>query len=152
MLKKNTPRYKEIIRCVKEQIKEEENVSFIKQIDKSGTAPRELGLTKKQALKAQRRNLIRQERRQRYDQILANTYESGLKFEYTSKEHYGSMMRLNDKVNSTWLRKNGVSAGAVMLLINSSSSDIGKEGRSVQTLSPLGNILDVRASWLDVIR
>ena len=162
-MKRSARSRKELLRQAKEQMAEEGNATavdaergkyhtiFTRDRDKFGDAPRDEGLTKKQAVSKMRRELIRKERQKKYQQVLAGTYESGLKFEHTSEEQYGNMLQLNDSVPEYWLTLNNVPAQSVMLLINSSSYDVGNEGRMVQVLAPNGNILDVRAGWLNAV-
>jgi len=162
-MKRSARSRKELLRRAKEQMAEEGNASvvdadrdkyhtiFTRDRAKTGESVRDEGLTKKQAVSLMRRKLLRQERQARYMQIIQGTYESGLKFEHTSEEQYGNMLQLNDNVPEYWLAMNNVPAGSVMLLVNSSSYDVGHEGRMVQVLASNGNILDVRAGWLDAV-
>ena len=162
-MKRSAAVKKELLRRAKVQMAEEGNATvidsdlgkyhtiFTRNRNKTGDSLRDEGLTKKQAVSKARRELIRQERQKKYQQILAGTYESGLKFEHTSEEQYGNMLQLNDSVPEYWLTLNNVPAQSVMLLINSSSYDVGHEGRMVQVLAPNGSILDVRAGWLNAV-
>ena len=110
---------------------------------------RDEGLTKKQAVNKKRRELIRNERSLRYQQIIAGTWQSNLKFEHTSEEQYGNMLQFNDKVPNYFLLSNDVPANSIVLLVNSSSFDVGNEGRMISVLAPNGTILDIRASWVN---
>lgn len=163
MSKRSAASRKRLLRQAKEQMAEEGNATtvdadrgkyhtiFTRDRDKVGDSVRDEGLTKKQAVSKMRHKLLRQERQARYMQIIQGTYESGLKFEHTSEEQYGNMLQLNENVPEYWLKMNNVPARAVMLLVNSSSYDVGNEGRMVQVLASNGNILDVRAGWLDAV-
>lgn len=163
MAKMSARKRKEVLQEVKEQMvetgdatvvdleKQEFRTIFSKTRNVVGVAPRESGPTKKQAVTKKKRELIRQERARRYQQIVSGTYESGLKFEHTSEEQYGALLRLSDDTPPFWLSKQGLEPNSCVLLINSSSHDVGNEGRFVQVLTPGGHMVDVRASWLEPV-
>lgn len=158
MAKRSARKHKEMLCQVKEEMEltgdavfanEKWHTIFTRERNITDKTPRKCGLTKRQAVSQKRRELIRKERSQRYQQIIDGTYESGLKFEHTSKEQYGSMLKFNDKVPDFFLQKNGLSADSIMLLVNSSSLDHNNEGRIINVLGSTGAIFSVRAGWVE---
>ena len=161
MSKRSARKYKEILLEVKEQMADEGNAVaidpekgkyhtvFTRQRNTIGVAPRESGQTKKQAVSRKRRELIRKERAHRYNLVVNGKYESALKFEHTQQEKYGGIFTLNDKASDMWRRRVGITGNPVLLLIGSASCDVGNEGRFVEMLTPAGDILRVRAGWID---
>lgn len=131
---------------------------FEKSREKVGAAPREIGLTKKQAKRKAKNALRRSSRIDRKHKIKAGIYESGKKYVVGKEEYIGAGFKVNEKVPKSYQAKYGIKPGSIVIVLGTSKKDeINRENLYLDILaseieSSVPKVIsNFKATWLEVV-